>query len=197
MPAAFRYALPKLAAATRGSVLRPMPLDANHAAARAGVLKALLAKELSPKTAVNILVVLKEMLKHAAQWGYPDANPVQYAERPRGEEQDMQILTPPEIRRSSTPRTSRCRRALWQGKFVTPKARRSRTGFDGIRNFRASRRPRRTSKKSNGTTPTSRPLRAGAIRICPVRTDNCGGGGAAGASGRRCSSACCRSRRRQ
>ncbi|HET9488803.1 MAG TPA: helix-turn-helix domain-containing protein [Methylomirabilota bacterium] len=63
-------------------------------------MKALLAEDLSPKTVLNVMVVLKEMLKqHAVQWGYLDANPAQYAERPRGEEQEMQILTPPEIRR--------------------------------------------------------------------------------------------------
>jgi integrase len=62
-------------------------------------MKALLAKELSPKTVLNVMVVLKEMLKHAVQWGYLDTNPAQYAERPRGEDQEMQILTPPEIRR--------------------------------------------------------------------------------------------------
>src|SRR2546425_10930776 len=62
-------------------------------------MKALLAKELSPKTVLNAMVVLKEMFKHAVQWGYLDANPAQYAERPRAEDQEMQILTPPEIRR--------------------------------------------------------------------------------------------------
>ena len=61
--------------------------------------KALLAKELSPKTVLNVMVVLKEMFKHAVQWGYLDANPAQYAERPRSEEREMEILTPPEIRR--------------------------------------------------------------------------------------------------
>jgi hypothetical protein len=30
-------------------------------------MKALLAKELSPKTVLNVMVVLKEMLKHAVQ----------------------------------------------------------------------------------------------------------------------------------
>src|SRR6267143_5804230 len=55
-------------------------------------MKALLAKELSPKTVLNVMVVLKEMLKHAVQWGYLDANPAQYAERPRAEDQEMQIL---------------------------------------------------------------------------------------------------------
>src|SRR2546425_12597592 len=62
-------------------------------------MKALLAKELSPKTVLNAMVVLKEMFKHAVQWGYLDANPAQYAERPRAQDQDVQILTPPEIRR--------------------------------------------------------------------------------------------------
>lgn len=45
-------------------------------------MKALLAKGLAPKTVGNVMVILKEMLKHAVQWGYLDANPAQYAERP-------------------------------------------------------------------------------------------------------------------
>ena len=36
---------------------------------------------------------------HAIRWGYLDSNPAQYAERPCGEEPDMDVLTPPEIRR--------------------------------------------------------------------------------------------------
>jgi integrase len=127
-------------------------------------MKALLAKELSPKTVLNAMVVLKEMFKHAVQWGYLDANPAQYAERPRAEDQEMQILTPPEIRRlldaaAEPVRTLLLcavltgmrrgellglrwedidleghrifvRRALWRGKFVTPKSRRSRRTID-------------------------------------------------------------------
>ena len=127
-------------------------------------MKALLAKELSPKTVLNVTVVLKEMLKHAVQWGYLDANPAQYAERPQGEDQEMQILTPPEIRRlldaadEPTRTLLLCavltgmrrgellglrwedidleghsvfvRRALWRGKIVTPKSRRSRRTID-------------------------------------------------------------------
>jgi integrase len=127
-------------------------------------MKALLAKELSPKTVLNVMMVLKEMLKHAVQWGYLDANPAQYAERPRGEEQEMQILTPPEIRQllaaaDEPVRTLLLcavltgmrrgellglrwedidleghrvfvRRALWRGKIVTPKSRRSRRTID-------------------------------------------------------------------
>lgn len=33
-------------------------------------MKALLAKKLLPKTVLNVMVVLKEMLKHAVQWGW-------------------------------------------------------------------------------------------------------------------------------
>jgi integrase len=127
-------------------------------------MKALLAKDLSPKTVLNAMVVLKEMFKHAVQWGYLDSNPAQYAERPRGEDQEMQILTPPEVRRlldaaDEPVRTLLLcavltgmrrgellglrwedvdleghrifiRRALWRGKFVTPKSRRSRRTID-------------------------------------------------------------------
>jgi integrase len=62
-------------------------------------IKALLGKGLSPKTIGNVIVILKEMLKHAVQWGHLDANPVQYVERPRGEDKEMDVFTPDEIRR--------------------------------------------------------------------------------------------------
>ena len=135
-------------------------------------MKALLAKELSPKTVLNVMVALREMFKHAVQWGYLDANPAQYAERPRGEEQEMQVLTPPEIRRlldaaDEPVRTLlMCavltgmrrgellglrwedvdlegyrifvRRALWRGKLVTPKSRRSRRAIDLAPTLRAA-----------------------------------------------------------
>ena len=42
---------------------------------------------------------MKEMFKHAVQWGYLDANPAQYVERPQVEIEEMEILTPPEIHR--------------------------------------------------------------------------------------------------
>jgi len=62
-------------------------------------IKALLGKGLSPKTIGNVIVILKEMFKHAVQWGYLDANPVQYVERPRGEDKEMDVFTPDEIHR--------------------------------------------------------------------------------------------------
>ncbi len=62
-------------------------------------IKALLAKGLSPKTIGNVIVILKEMFKHAVQWGHLDTNPVQYVERPRGEDKEMDVLNLDEIRR--------------------------------------------------------------------------------------------------
>ncbi len=62
-------------------------------------VKTLVAKELSPKTISNVLGILKTMCKHAVQRGYLDASPAQYVERPRGEEREMTVLTPEEIRR--------------------------------------------------------------------------------------------------
>jgi integrase len=145
-------------------------------------MKALLAKDLSPKSVLNVMVVLKEMLKHAVQWGYLDANPAQYAERPRGEEQEMEILTPPEIRRllDAADEPARTlllcavltgmrrgellglrwedvdleghriyvRRALWRGKFVTPKSRRSRRAIDVAPTLRSALT--RLSSRFNG-----------------------------------------------
>jgi len=60
-------------------------------------VKALIAKELSPKTIGNVLGILKTMCKHAVQWGYLDVSPAQYVERPHGEEREMTVLTPEEI----------------------------------------------------------------------------------------------------
>ena len=62
-------------------------------------VKVLLGKGLSPKTIGNVIVILKEMFKHAVQWGHLDSNPAQYAERPRGEDKEMEVFTPEEIRR--------------------------------------------------------------------------------------------------
>ncbi len=45
-----------------------------------------------------MIVILKETFKHAVQWGLLDANPAQYVERPRGEDKEMDVLTPKEVR---------------------------------------------------------------------------------------------------
>ncbi len=62
-------------------------------------IKVLLGKSLAAKTIGNVILILKEMSKHAVQWGYLDSNPVQYVELPRGEETEMDVLTLEEIRR--------------------------------------------------------------------------------------------------
>src|SRR5688572_17299824 len=62
-------------------------------------IKVLLGKQLAPKTVGNVILILKQMFKHAVQWSYLDANPVQYVELPRGEDKEMDILTPAAIRR--------------------------------------------------------------------------------------------------
>ena len=66
-------------------------------------IKALLGKQLAAKTIRNVILILKQMFKHAVQWGYLDSNPVQYVELPRGEEKEMDILTTAEIRRLLEP----------------------------------------------------------------------------------------------
>jgi integrase len=62
-------------------------------------VKTMLGKQLKPATVLKAVALVKEMFKHAVQWGYLDANPALYVERPRVEIDEMEILTPPEIRR--------------------------------------------------------------------------------------------------
>jgi len=52
----------------------------------------------SAKTVTNLIVVLKEMLKHAVRWGYLVENPARYLERPRVERKERDYLRPDEIR---------------------------------------------------------------------------------------------------
>ena len=56
-------------------------------------------RNVAAKTIGNVILILKQMFKHAVQWGHLDSNPVQYIELPRGEDKEMDILTPAEIRR--------------------------------------------------------------------------------------------------
>lgn len=53
---------------------------------------------LSPKTVINILIPLKEMFKHAVVWGLVKRDPTLYVKRPRVETEEMDFLTPEEIR---------------------------------------------------------------------------------------------------
>jgi len=65
------------------------------------MLQSYIAKRLEkakPKTVINELVPLKEMLKHAVRWGYLKVNPSEHIEHPRVEKKEMETLTPEEIR---------------------------------------------------------------------------------------------------
>ena len=55
----------------------------------------------SPKTISNALVPLREMLSHAVEWGYLNANPAVGVRRPRSETRndEMRVLGPQEIHR--------------------------------------------------------------------------------------------------
>jgi len=65
------------------------------------LIKTLLAKKLAPASVLKVVALVKGMFKHAVQWGYLDANPAQYVERPRVEVEEMDILTPPETHRKA------------------------------------------------------------------------------------------------
>lgn len=54
--------------------------------------------QLSPKTVGNMLVPLKEMFKHAIHWGYLRHDPTFAVKRPRVEHEEMDFLSPEEIR---------------------------------------------------------------------------------------------------
>lgn len=56
------------------------------------------SKGLSSKTINNLVVILKEMFKHAVRWGYLRQNPAQYVEKPRIQHREMDFFTPEEIR---------------------------------------------------------------------------------------------------
>lgn len=53
---------------------------------------------LSPKTAINIIVVVKEMLAHAVAWDYLYRNPAEKVKRPRIEEKEMDFLISDEVK---------------------------------------------------------------------------------------------------
>ncbi len=55
-------------------------------------------KKVKPKTVINEIVPVKEMFKHAVRWGYLKSNPAEGVERPRVEKEEMEILTPGEIK---------------------------------------------------------------------------------------------------
>jgi len=57
------------------------------------------AKLLSCKTISNEIVIIKEMFKHAFQWGYVKVNPAEYLKRPRVTKSEIEILEPNEFQK--------------------------------------------------------------------------------------------------
>jgi integrase len=57
-------------------------------------------KKVKPNTVINELVPVKEMFKHAVNWGYLKINPAEGLENPRVEKEEIEILTPEEIKLS-------------------------------------------------------------------------------------------------
>jgi integrase len=85
--------------------LLSVPLDDLYAAP---VMTPQLQEERTIETVLGVLLkvatsepvlFVEETFKHAVQWGHLDANLAQHVERPRVEIEEMEIITPPEIRR--------------------------------------------------------------------------------------------------
>lgn len=56
-------------------------------------------EKLAPKTALNFLVLLREIFKHGALWGYCRTNPTEQVQRPRVIQQEMDVLSTKELQR--------------------------------------------------------------------------------------------------
>jgi integrase len=56
-------------------------------------------KKVSAKTVRNEIALLKQMFKHAHQWGYVKLNHAEHAKRPRIEKKEIEILEPEETER--------------------------------------------------------------------------------------------------
>ncbi len=63
-----------------------------------GYIASTLAAGAKPKSVKNHLVILKEMLAYAVEWGYLAKNPTTKVKAPRVEREEMDVLTPEEIR---------------------------------------------------------------------------------------------------
>ena len=55
--------------------------------------------KISPKTACNEVVVIKEMFKHAYRWEYLKSNPAEHLERPKVTKSEIEILAPEEVKK--------------------------------------------------------------------------------------------------
>lgn len=78
--------------------LGALALRAIHEDTIQGYMAAKLAAGAKPKSIKNHLVILKGMLKYAVKWGYLATNPAAEVKAPRVEREEMDFLTPEEVR---------------------------------------------------------------------------------------------------
>ncbi len=76
----------------------PLALQAIREDTVAGYIAATLAGGAKPKSVKNHLVILKEMFRHAVKWGYLLRSPAAEVKGPRVEREEMDFLTPEEVR---------------------------------------------------------------------------------------------------
>jgi integrase len=76
----------------------PMALQAIREQTIQGYLSAKLAGGAKPKSVKNRLVILREMFRHAVKWGYLACNAAAEVKAPRVEREEMDFLTPEEVR---------------------------------------------------------------------------------------------------
>ncbi len=55
-------------------------------------------KSVSGKSALNEVLIIKQMFKHAHKWGYIKINPAEYIERPKITKVEIEILDPSEVK---------------------------------------------------------------------------------------------------
>jgi integrase len=78
--------------------LAPLALQAIHEDTIQGYLASKLSGGAKPKSVKNHLVILKEMLRYAVKWGYLMRSPAAEVKAPRVEREEMDFLTPEEVR---------------------------------------------------------------------------------------------------
>ncbi|HWT78216.1 MAG TPA: site-specific integrase, partial [Candidatus Methylomirabilis sp.] len=76
----------------------PLSLRALREDTIQGYLASKLVAGAKPKSVKNHLVILKEMLRYAVKWGFLTINPATEIKAPRVEREEMDFLTPEEVR---------------------------------------------------------------------------------------------------
>ncbi len=81
-------------------LLKPVFGQYQMTSIKTGKLQAYIAdrlQQVSPKTVINEVVVIKRMFKHAHRWGYLKQNPTDLIDRPKVTKSEIEILNPDEV----------------------------------------------------------------------------------------------------